>query len=867
MRWRPLFVGLAMLAAPVGSALAEQPGWFPFVIPAEDSGRTAVHVGALHSTPAGAAGFLQARDGKLVDGKGQRVRLLGVNLVFRANFPEKAEAVQMAARLHRFGINVVRLHHMDFFHAPRGIFDPKFKDMQHLDKGQLDRLDHLVYQLKQHGIYTNVNLHVSRGFTAADGFQDTEELPRLGKVVGYYEPRMIELQKKYARDLLDRVNPYTKLRYTEDPAIAVIELNNEDTLLGEAWGPTVNNLPSRYRAELARQWNLWLQERYRSTAALRTAWKAEARPVGGEILANGEFTAGSKGWYNEQHGGARSTLTTGGDLPAGVKGKVLKITLERLGEESWHLQLSHAGLDLRDGEVYTLRFHARADRSRKISVGASIAADDYHNIGLQEEVNLARSWQPFQFVFTAGGTVEKKNRISFGLGQATGTIELAGVSLRPGGGTLSADVSLEKGTVPLLRPSASPAGSDWIAFLIDVEKRYLVGLREYIQNDLKSRSLVLCSQASYGGLGGALRETHADFTDMHAYWEHPHFPRRAWDPNDWIIRNTPMVRHPAAGTMPGLAQYRLAGRAFTVSEYNHPAPGDYQVECVPLLAAFAAWQDWDGIYLFDYTDDGSRHGGDRLRNFFSIDNNPAKLALLPAAAMLFLRGDLAPARASAELRVPAGSVPALMAKQGQYIGSFWSSAGSRPAEVLTHRLAVRFTEGTGKPTVQRLGTPASPAPLRLEGGKQALFTADAAASKLFVGFVAGRTLQADGWKVVVPEKAPPFAALALSARDGKPTGQSRSLLLTAVGRVENLDMGWNENRTSVGNRWGKGPVQAQGIPATVTLATSGKAVTVHALDPAGKRRTKIEARVADGQATFAIGPDQRTLWYEIVIDE
>ena len=45
-----------------------------------------------------------------------------------------------------------------------------------------------------------------------------------------------------------------------------------------------------------------------------------------------------------------------------------------------------------------------------------------------------------------------------------------------------------------------------------------------------------------------------------------------------VIRNTPMVKDRGAGTIPGLARYRLAGRAFTVSEYNHPAPADYQAE-------------------------------------------------------------------------------------------------------------------------------------------------------------------------------------------------------------------------------------------------------------------------------------------------
>ena len=43
----------------------------------------------------------------------ERVRLFGVNLAFGANFPEETDAVRIARRLRRLGVNLVRLHHMD----------------------------------------------------------------------------------------------------------------------------------------------------------------------------------------------------------------------------------------------------------------------------------------------------------------------------------------------------------------------------------------------------------------------------------------------------------------------------------------------------------------------------------------------------------------------------------------------------------------------------------------------------------------------------------------------------------------------------------------------------------------------------------
>jgi hypothetical protein len=133
-----------------------------------------------------------------------------------------------------------------------------------------------------------------------------------------------------------------------------------------------------------------------------------------------------------------------------------------------------------------------------------------------------------------------------------------------------------------------------------------------------------------------------------------------------------------------------------------------------------------------------------------------------------------------------------------------------------------------------------------------------------VGFVGGRKLALGGWEVEVAKKGR-FAALTLSALDGRPAERSRSLLLTAVGRVENAGMGWNAERTSVGNRWGKGPVRAEGIAGTVALKTRAGSATVYALDGTGKRRGKVAARVAEGRLVFRIGPEHRTLWYEIAL--
>jgi hypothetical protein len=866
------------------SAGAQEAGRFPFVIPWDDAAPTITNVGALNPTPAGGSGYVLAKKGHFTDEQGRRIRFIGVNIVGSANFPDKATAEKVAARLHKFGVNIVRLHHMDAEFAHPNIFDRNFKDHQHLDKDSLDRLDYFVSQLKQHGIYVNINLHVSREFTADDGFPETEGLHDFDKAVDFFEPRMIELQKSYARDLLTHLNPYTNTRYVDEPAVAVIEVNNENTLLGEAWGGKLANLPPHYRGELMAQWNAWLKKRYADTEGVRRAWGAADKPFGPNILQNADFARGAEHWTLELNTApalAKMALPDDVAPPQGVAGRPIRLNVLKLGSQNWHLQFHQAGLDLTEGEPYTLSFWARADRPRPLPVYAGVDSQDYHHVGLDDSVALTTEWRQYSVSFTANRTLKDHNRITFVLGDALGAIDLAGISLRPGvENAFPAGASVEAGTIPMQRPVATPAGQDWLTFLVETERGYMQTMRDFLKNDLKAHANIVGSQDSWGGLGGALRESLFDFADNHAYWQHPGFPHQPWDPKDWTIGNTALVRDGRDYPFADLARYRLAGKPYTISEYNSPAPNDFRAETIPTLAAFAAVQDWDGFYLFDYCSDRDAYNSDRIKGFFSIDSDPAKMAFLPAAAMLFERLDMPLADRELRLHLTPAEAPGLLAKNGPNILAEWQAAGIKTADAMSHRLSVSFepageTAGdAGKtrrggqdqaaPTTEILNTFADSAISWQDiGTDQARFIAVSPSSKVMVGFLGGQKTNAGGWELQIPQGETRFAALTLTAMDGKDTEHSVSLLLTAVGRVENAGMGWNATRTSVGDQWGSGPTQAEGVTGAVTLRTVVTDATVYALDGTGKRLGKVDSKLYGGQLTFNIGPANKTLWYEI----
>lgn len=93
--------------------------------------------------------------------RGQRLRLMGVNITFGSIAPRHEDADIVARRLARFGINIVRLHHMDTAEAPYGLLE---KDRITFNAEYLDRMDYFIGALKREGIYTVLNLHVGRRY-------------------------------------------------------------------------------------------------------------------------------------------------------------------------------------------------------------------------------------------------------------------------------------------------------------------------------------------------------------------------------------------------------------------------------------------------------------------------------------------------------------------------------------------------------------------------------------------------------------------------------------------------------------------------------------------------------------------------------
>ena len=85
-------------------------------------------------------------------------------------------------------------------------------------------------------------------------------------------------------------------------------------------------------------------------------------------------------------------------------------------------------------------------------------------------------------------------------------------------------------------------------------------------------------------------------------------------------------------------------------------------------------------------------------------------------------------------------------------------------------------------------------------------------SVVVTGFIGGKEFSLGDVTLKVGDCADNYACIVLTSMDGLPLTQSKRMLLTTVGWAENTGMEWNEKRTSVGDRWGKGPSTMNRIP-------------------------------------------------------
>jgi len=233
-------------------------------------------VSSLLHRPAGSQGQVTRKGAGLVTAKGQPIKFWGIN----ATMAHNPTLMKQQARFYaKHGINLVRQHPVE---SAVGLLIGAGATRA-LDSKKLDTFDRWFAALKAEGIYMAFSPFFPHVITKADGYPDDlyKELPddskKSGKktygMVGFM-PALQDAQWSWLSTLLAHKNPHTGLTYAADPALAIVEVHNEDSLF---WNFPLNDLATgkkfpKHTAELQKLWMLWLKKRYADDAALAKAW-------------------------------------------------------------------------------------------------------------------------------------------------------------------------------------------------------------------------------------------------------------------------------------------------------------------------------------------------------------------------------------------------------------------------------------------------------------------------------------------------------------------------------------------------------------------------------------------------------------------
>lgn len=247
--------------------------------------------------PAGKHGFLKTKGDKFVFEDGTEARFWGTNLNGGANFPEHSYADILASRLAKIGINLVRFHQLDAQWNTPNIFSfakgKRVDNTLSFDTESLDRLDYLISALKSRGIYCYMDMFTYRKFKSGDGVENAHLLGDAAKPYGNFSRKLIDLQKDLCHKLWEHKNPYTGLRYCDDPVFAMAEITNESDLLG---GNPTDDMIEPYKTEFKELFDAWLK----SNNMGRTAADFDINDLGNDTVLDFRIYLTEK-YYKEMY--------------------------------------------------------------------------------------------------------------------------------------------------------------------------------------------------------------------------------------------------------------------------------------------------------------------------------------------------------------------------------------------------------------------------------------------------------------------------------------------------------------------------------------------------------------------------------------
>jgi len=246
---------------------------------------------SLNEKVAGESGFVQVdANGDFTLGNGKPVRFWCVNTSVGREKPfvprplgrqTEPDLARHARFLAKRGVNMIRLHSQV---SPDLDANPNAK-ITDVNVAERDWIWRSVAAMKKEGIYTTFSPYwmVPMRFSKEWGIPGDAGQSAAGLL--FFDPTLQAGYKAWLKAVLTVKNPYTGIPLAQDPALAILEIQNEDSLL--FW--TVNNIQGPQKRNLGKKFGDFVTGKYGSLA------KA---PWAGTKLEQDDTAAGVLDFYN-----------------------------------------------------------------------------------------------------------------------------------------------------------------------------------------------------------------------------------------------------------------------------------------------------------------------------------------------------------------------------------------------------------------------------------------------------------------------------------------------------------------------------------------------------------------------------------------
>lgn len=211
---------------------------------------------------------------------GRPFKIWGTNVEYATCKPSHEIAEKRAAFFAKYGITGVRQHKLTN-DGWEGLGSKE--SASKYDPESMERFDYFNAQLRKNGIMYGFSpiwdLKIYEGdrkkLKAYDEIVKADPGKPTTKGLVWFAEDVQDLHIETLVNLLNHKNQYTGLRYAEDPALAYVEIQNEEDVFFYTTTPWMKKCPT-YHKLFAKKFSAWLKKKYGSHEALVQAWGAGA---------------------------------------------------------------------------------------------------------------------------------------------------------------------------------------------------------------------------------------------------------------------------------------------------------------------------------------------------------------------------------------------------------------------------------------------------------------------------------------------------------------------------------------------------------------------------------------------------------------